>query len=73
MYHTAAKAGRMEIIQLLSTLSEDYPGQNEEIITSACLVIYKVSVCNDYTAPWGRLLLHGGGYCTMGVTAAPLG
>ncbi len=70
----------MEILQLLSTLSEDYPGLNEEIITSACLVVYKVSVCDDYIAPWGWpllhgapwgwhtwgwLLLYGGGYCSM--------
>ncbi len=57
----------MEVLQLLFTLSEDYPGLNEEIITSACLAIYKVSVCDDYTAPWGWLLLHGGGYCSMGM------
>ncbi len=52
----------MEILQLLSTLSEDYPGLNEEIITSACQVICKVSVYDGlYCSMWE-------GYCSIGVT-----
>ncbi len=58
MYHIAAMAGRMEVLQLLFTLSEDYPGLNEEIISNAYLVICKVSVCD-------------GLYCSMGVATAP--
>ncbi len=75
MYHIAARAGRMEVLQLLFTLSEDYPGLNEEIIKSASLVIDKVSVCDGLycSMRWGWLLLHGGGYCSMGVATAPWG
>ncbi len=80
MYHIAARAGRMEVLQLLFTLSEDYPGLNEEIITNACLFRDKVSVCDGLycsmgvaTAPWGWLLLQGGGYCSMAMATAPWG
>ncbi len=72
MYHIAARAGRMEVLQLLFTLSEDYPGLNEEIIKSASLVRDKVSECDGlYCSGW--LLLHGDGYCSMGMATAAWG
>ena len=55
VYHIAARAGEMESLRLLSTISEDYPELTQELITKACLATDRVSVCvfiPSEPAPW---------------------